>query len=256
MSTDKSSKQSTSSSEEVLDIEVKPVVKTRKPRRVVDKASVDRDFDVLCNFVCDEIERIRASANSKPPTRSGVKFLRSVNKRVKLLRKDAERAFKLKPKTKRNKNSCSGFMKPVKISDELADFAGWEHGVDKSRVEATKFICAYIKEKDLQNPADRRKILPDDALKVLLSYDPETAKHPLTYFRIQTCIQRHFPESKKNRDAAQKAKDDAAHEQLTDDAETAAASSSVAASIDAAVSKTATTEPASAQTQVSVPATM
>lgn len=198
--TSASASATTAPAEDTLEIKVK----TRKPRRVVDKASVDNDFDSLCKFIVDEIERLRdtaATKSGKPPTRSGIKFLRSVNKRVKILRKDTTRAFKIKPKTKRSKNSHSGFMKPVKVSDELAEFAGWEKGAMKSRVDATRFVCKYVADNKLQEEKDRRNIVPDAALQKLLRFDPKTAEHPLTYYRIQTYIQCHFPESKKNREA-------------------------------------------------------
>jgi chromatin remodeling complex protein RSC6 len=57
----------------------------------------------------------------------------------------------------------------------------------------TKFICNYIKEKDLQDPADRRNIRveQDPSLKKLLSFDGKDKK-PLTYYTLQSYLKGHF----------------------------------------------------------------
>ena len=82
-------------------------------------------------------------------------------------------------------------MKPVSLSKEMCKFTGWEKDCPKSRVDVTKFICKYIREKELQNPSDRRIILPDDKLKKLLSIDGSESD-PLTYYSLQKKIQHHF----------------------------------------------------------------
>ncbi len=81
----------------------------------------------------------------------------------------------------------SGFMKPVFISNSLCDFLGRDYGTKLSRVEVTKEICGYIKEKDLQDPLNRRIIIPDMRLATLLNYD-----EPLMYYGIQKKLQPHF----------------------------------------------------------------
>jgi chromatin remodeling complex protein RSC6 len=82
-------------------------------------------------------------------------------------------------------------MKPVKVSDEMAKFAGWDPAQLKSRIEATKYICQYIKDNNLQNPDDKRKINPDSRLSKLLGYTP-SSENPLYYYTIQQKIQKHF----------------------------------------------------------------
>jgi chromatin remodeling complex protein RSC6 len=72
------------------------------------------------------------------------------------------------------KSSQSGFSKPYQISDELAQFAGWEPGTQKSRVEINNYLCAYIKENGLQATEDKRVIVPNEELKKLLKYEEET----------------------------------------------------------------------------------
>jgi len=62
----------------------------------------------------------------------------------------------------------SGFSKPIKVSEELADFIGQS---EISRPQLTKFMWAYFKEKGLQDPKDKRHIIADDKLKELLNVD-------------------------------------------------------------------------------------
>jgi SWIB-domain-containing proteins implicated in chromatin remodeling len=52
----------------------------------------------------------------------------------------------------------------VFLSSELAEFLG---APQLPRTEVTKQVWAYIKERDLQNPSNRREILLDDALQRL-----------------------------------------------------------------------------------------
>jgi chromatin remodeling complex protein RSC6 len=55
-------------------------------------------------------------------------------------------------------------MKPMNISPELAAVIG---GDPVPRTEVTKKIWAYIKSKNLQDPANKRNIVADDALKAV-----------------------------------------------------------------------------------------
>jgi len=177
--------------EEEEDVPVSDVedgTKTPKKRRVPTKESVAVSFDELVEFVEAEITHLRES----PVKSKGVKFLRSLNKRLKTLRGQATRVMKQRQRTNRKNNENSGFLKPVQISSEMAKFTGWDHSQLRSRVDVTKYICEYIKENNLQNPDDRRQILADAKLSKLLKYDAKTAKDPLTYFRIQTHMKGHF----------------------------------------------------------------
>ena len=166
--------------------------KVTKKRRVVDRESVFAAFDALQKQVEDEIDAVR-SASDKSRV-SGVRFLRSLNKSLKQLKKDTARAMKQKRKNpNRAKNTSSGFMKPVGISGEMCKFTGWGTDELKSRVDVTKYICGYIRDNNLQNPDDRRQIVPDKKLQALLKLDKKSLKEePLTYYSLQKKIQPHF----------------------------------------------------------------
>ena len=171
--------------------------KVTKKRRVVDRESVFAAFDALQKQVEDEIDAVR-SASDKSRV-SGVRFLRSLNKSLKQLKKDTARAMKQKRKNpNRAKNTSSGFMKPVGISGEMCKFTGWGTDELKSRVDVTKYICGYIRDNNLQNPDDRRQIVPDKKLQALLKLDKKSLKEePLTYYSLQKKIQPHFVSASK-----------------------------------------------------------
>ena len=174
---------------EEVEAPVEEVVETpKRNRRVVDRESVVRDFDSLLQTLEDRVEQLR-STDAKSRKNTGVKFVKSLTKSIRTLKKDTQKAMKMKRKTNRAKNTTSGFMKPVPISEEMIKFTGWDADAPKSRVDVTKFICNYIKENDLQKPADRRVILPDTKLKKILKHQEG---ENLTYYSLQKKIQHHF----------------------------------------------------------------
>jgi chromatin remodeling complex protein RSC6 len=161
----------------------------KRKRSVPTKESVLVGFDELVLSVDEEITKLRESSSKA----KGVKFLRSLNKKVKTLRSQAARVMKQRQRSNRKNNKNSGFLKPVPISGEMSKFTGWDPEELHSRVEVTKYICKYIKDNDLQNPKDRRviRVDADSKLRKLLAYN--TAKDPpLTYYRLQTFMKRHF----------------------------------------------------------------
>lgn len=146
-------------------------------------------FDRLVDRLSREIE---SKKEDKSKTMS-LKTVRSITSDVKKLRKDSVRlARKGKRKATTRSNVESGFLKPVKVSKGMCKFAGWSPEDLHSRVDVTKFICNYVKEHDLQNPSDRRQIIPDKKLSKLLSYDAKIEDQPLTYFYLQKKIKDHF----------------------------------------------------------------
>lgn len=165
-------------------VEAQSEKKTRK-RRVVDRDSVLNDFDSLLGSIEAQVVELRSAADKK----LGVKYLKSVVKTLKSLRADSSRVMKVKKRAPRSKNTQSGFMKPVPISEEMVKFCKWEKDVPKSRVDVTKYICNYIKENSLQYPKDKRIILPDNKLKTLLNVSDDDK---LTYYTLQKKIQPHF----------------------------------------------------------------
>tara|TARA_Y100000389_G_C17190644_1_gene378661 strand:- start:11 stop:538 length:528 start_codon:yes stop_codon:yes gene_type:complete len=83
----------------------------------------------------------------------------------------------------------SGFAKPTKVSKELSTFLGLADGEEIARTDVTKRINAYVKEHNLQNPANKRELVLDDTLQTLLNPpDGET----ITFFNLQKYMKHHY----------------------------------------------------------------
>lgn len=180
--------------DEVVEVVEEKVVETpRKTRRVVTRETLVQDGQEIVDMINDEIARLRSSETKA----KGVKFLRSLGKMVKTYNGNVVRVTKQRPRAKRENANNSGFLKPVRISEELCNFTGWNPAELKSRVDVTKYICNYIKENDLQNPEDRRQIFADDKLCDLLNYESERDGE-LKYYHVQRYLKPHFiPDDKK-----------------------------------------------------------
>lgn len=160
-----------------------------KAKRVVTKESLEKDYDDFLTTVSSELEVVKSSGNKYKATR----FLKQVIKTMKGLKVDSLKLCKKKSRSGvKRVNLTSGFMKPVSVSADMSKFAGWVSEELKSRVDVTKYICEYISKNNLQNPQDKRQIIPDEKLAKLLSFDKNTSKDPLTYYGLQKLIQPHF----------------------------------------------------------------
>lgn len=92
--------------------------------------------------------------------------------------------------TETNKTAIKGFQRPCRISDAMCEFIGKPVGSETSRVEVNNLIHTYIKTRQLIDPENAQRILPDERLWELLS---ENAKgNNITYFSIQKYITHHF----------------------------------------------------------------
>jgi len=99
-----------------------------------------------------------------------------------------------KRKRKAGNRAPSGFVKPTRISDELAVFLGKEKGSEMARTHVTKEINTYIRSNNLQDKDNGRKINPDAKLIALLKLKKEDE---LTYFNLQRFMSPHFAKTVK-----------------------------------------------------------
>ena len=161
----------------------------RKVRGIPTKDTIILTIDTLIEKINEEIVLQKEGKSTTKTTT----FLGNIMKEIKILRTQSCRVLKIKNTRQTKNNINTGFQKPIKISKELADFTGWDDDSKRSRVEVTRYICDYIKKNNLQNPEDRRKIIPDKKLEKLLGH--KKSNGPLTYYNIQTCLknQNHFP---------------------------------------------------------------
>jgi len=91
-------------------------------------------------------------------------------------------------KSSRVHNANSGLQKPLRISTEMAEFAGWDINELHSRVDVTKVICDYVKKNNIQKENDKRIILLDKKLKDILHHEGDE----ITYPHIQKYISIHL----------------------------------------------------------------
>jgi chromatin remodeling complex protein RSC6 len=124
-----------------------------------------------------------------------VGLLSTLKNDFKTLEKTVAREMKAaqKASSKKRRNNVnrkpSGFVKPTRISDELAAFLGKTVGTEMARTDVSKELNAYIQTNNLQDKANGRKINPDAKLAKLLKISKDDE---LTYFNLQRFMKHHF----------------------------------------------------------------
>ena len=108
---------------------------------------------------------------------------KSSKKYIKQLEKEVA---KRKPKGARKP---SGFARPSKISAKLCNFMNKPMGSELARTEVTQYLISYIKENKLQNDKNKRIIVPNSELKILLGIKDTDE---LNYFNLQSYMNQHF----------------------------------------------------------------
>lgn len=163
-------------------------VPTTVVRRVTTRDTVLEDFDNLVKNINNEVTSLREAGEK------GVsfKFVRSVVRQLTHLKTHSQKVMKKRRVTNTEKSHNSIFQLPVPISEELANFNGWNPSEPRSRVEVTRALCKYIKDNSLQDQSDRRIILADAKLCKLLNYTPDKEAAPLNYSRLQSYMKVHF----------------------------------------------------------------
>jgi chromatin remodeling complex protein RSC6 len=116
-----------------------------------------------------------------------------LSSQVRTLRTRSEREIRAAQKAGRKRKNTnrkpSGFVKPTLISTELASFLGKPKGTEMARTEVTREINQYIRENNLKDPENGRRILADNKLRKLLKLGKSDE---LTYFNLQRYIKHHF----------------------------------------------------------------
>jgi upstream activation factor subunit UAF30 len=164
--------------------EVSPVV---APAKVVSEENADV-VDVEASINAQSIEFV-AKLNQLSTLISALKT------EYRVMEKKWSRELKVaqKANTKRKRKSVnrapSGFVKPTRISDELAKFLEKPTGTEMARTDVTREINKYIRNHELQDKENGRKINPDSKLSQLLKLKKTDE---LTYFNLQRYMSPHF----------------------------------------------------------------
>jgi len=154
------------------------------PEPVVEDAPEVSD-DSVASKLGDYSAKLQQLANLFTSLKSDFKTLeKTVSRELKNAQKNSQK----KRKVSANRQP-SGFVKPTRISDELAAFLGKTVGSEMARTEVSKEINLYIREKKLQDKDNGRKIHPDAALTKLLNIGKG---EELTYFNLQRYMKHHF----------------------------------------------------------------
>lgn len=199
-------------------------------------------YDQLLDLINSEIDRKSRSMEH------GVRPLQRVRKLVTDMRKELPRVTRSKEARlalSTRKNTSSGLTMKYYVSEELAKFLQIDASVDTvSRIDATRAICAYAnlkedeqrettlawaylnpgRKRNLQNPANKKTIIPDKALASLLRKKAGTAKgggDALEYTSIQSLINHHFLEAatKPNEEVEAEDENDEGEEDENDEGE-------------------------------------
>lgn len=85
------------------------------------------------------------------------------------------------------KPASSAFMKPMKVSPELAKIVG--HG-PMPRTEVMKKLWEYIKKHRLQDPKNKRNIIPDQNLSQVFG-----SSQPINMFKMTSKVFNHLQDA-------------------------------------------------------------
>jgi upstream activation factor subunit UAF30 len=188
---------------------VEKVVKAKKPKAPkVEASSVSSTNQLLS--VTEEVVVDAAAEVDTPLAEQSMEFLAklqqigvvisSLKTEFRTLEKKWSRELKAaqkqssKRKRKAGNRAPSGFVKPTRISDELAKFLEKPSGSEMARTEVTRDINKYIRTHNLQDKENGRKINPDSKLATLLKLKKTDE---LTYFNLQRYMSPHFAKATK-----------------------------------------------------------
>ena len=166
-------------------------------------ASVDASAEAVAPSTESVIASQFASISSK--LQQVVAFAATLRSELRALERHAVKEIRTAQKASAKKRrkvgnrAPSGFVKPTLISKELSEFLGKTDGSEMARTEVTREINAYIRNNNLQDKENGRRINPDSKLKSLLKLKKG---EELTYFNLQRYMSPHFATAAKSAAAA------------------------------------------------------
>ena len=192
-------KKSTKPSSTSAPKKTKTPVKEVAPEPVVEAAPVENEVIQETNGVQEGMTDFWAKLQQVSSLMSELRTeYRNLEKKMNRELKAANKAS-AKRKRKLGNRQPSGFVKPTPISSELASFLSKPAGTEMARTEVTREINSYIREHNLQDKTNGRKINPDSKLTKLLRI-PKGDE--LTYFNLQRYMSPHFQKASEKAPAA------------------------------------------------------
>ena len=168
------------------------VTEAPAPAPVVAPASVPTEPVVSDTPYAEEFSSLVSALDTTLAT------VRDLKSRLQKLEKQVHREHKAQLKKSRGRKKRvvdpnaepSGFAKPGPVSAELRKFLSLGSDETIARTSVTQRINAYCKANNLQDPSDKRKIVPDAPLRKLLKM---SKSDELTFFNLQKYMKVHFP---------------------------------------------------------------
>lgn len=180
---------------------------TPAPAPVVAAPSSDASTEASVDVIAPSTESVIASqfASISSKLQQVVAFAATLRSELRALERHAVKEIRTAQKASAKKRrkvgnrAPSGFVKPTLISKELSEFLGKTDGSEMARTEVTREINAYIRNNNLQDKENGRRINPDTKLKSLLKLKKG---EELTYFNLQRYMSPHFATAAKSAAAA------------------------------------------------------
>ena len=192
----------------IVDIKVEKTAKVVKAKKEPKAAVVDVASTAVAVAVEEQVASASASAVEDVEVAIAAKsaefsaklnqlstMIASLKSEYKTMEKHWAKELKVaqkassKKKRKTGNRAPSGFVKPTRISDELAKFLEKPTGSEMARTDVTREINKYIRSHNLQDKDNGRKINPDAKLQSLLKLKKTDE---LTYFNLQRYMSPHF----------------------------------------------------------------
>jgi chromatin remodeling complex protein RSC6 len=164
----------------VTSVSVAPVSTVPETVTAVDSAFEESGTELLFNKLLNQFQDVQS-------------VMKTLHSNLKVLQKEVQRERKetkkmASKKKKGTKKTLSGFAVASPITPVLADFLGLKHDEMIPRTETTSKVIAYVKANNLQNPANKKQIIPDEKLGAVLQNGTEV----VTFFNLQTFLKKHF----------------------------------------------------------------
>jgi chromatin remodeling complex protein RSC6 len=172
-------------------VETEPVAVVSTSSAAVAVAPVEEAAPVVDveNMIIEKSNEFLAKLNAMGNMISSLKTEYRTLEKVWTKELKAAQKLSSKKKRKAGNRAPSGFVKPTRISDELAKFLGKPDGSEMARTDVTREINTYIRAHNLQDKENGRKINPDTKLSALLKLKKTDE---LTYFNLQRYMSPHF----------------------------------------------------------------
>lgn len=172
------------SSESSVSVSVLEVVQENETSNteVAEQVVEESSTELLFNKAINQFQDIQ---NAMKTLHSNLKVLQKEVMREK--KESKKKESKIKKKSDKKK-SPSGFAKPSPITSDLANFLGIPPSEHIARTDVTSKVIGYVKAQNLQNPENKKQIVPDAKLGAIL----QSGNDVVTFFNLQTYLKKHF----------------------------------------------------------------